>query len=80
MQDFAERAHANGEFFFYVRIPGNVEPLERGARFEDPLEAALQESGLGSVEGGGSQTSKQWRSRVPATCLVGPSRAMLGLS
>jgi hypothetical protein len=55
MQDLAEDAHANGQHFFYVRIPGDIQPLERGARFEDPLDAALRESALGSVTGGGSQ-------------------------
>lgn len=55
MQDFAEAAHADGDHFFYVRIPGDIQPLEREERFEQPLELALQESGLGSVTGGGSQ-------------------------
>ena len=55
MQDFAEEARDEGKHFFYVRIPGNIEPLERGDRFEDPLDAALEEAGIGSVSGGGSQ-------------------------
>ena len=55
MQDLAEDAQAQGHHFFYVRIPGDIQPVERGERFEDPLEAALQEAALGSVTGGGSQ-------------------------
>jgi hypothetical protein len=55
MQDFAEQAHSEGKHFFYVRIPGDIQPIERGERFEDPLEAALQEADLGSVTGAGSQ-------------------------
>ena len=55
MQDFAEEAQSEGKHFFYVRIPGDVQPVERGDRFEDPLDAALQASGLGEVTGGGSQ-------------------------
>jgi hypothetical protein len=55
MQEFAEDAHAAGNHFFYVRIPGNIQPLERGERFEDPLDAALESDGIGSVTGGGSQ-------------------------
>jgi hypothetical protein len=55
MQDLAEDARANGQHFLYVRIPGDIQPLERGDRFEDPLDVALRESALGSVTGGGSQ-------------------------
>jgi hypothetical protein len=55
MQDFADDARAEGKHFFYVRIPGDIQPMERADVFEDPLEAALQASGLGAVTGGGSQ-------------------------
>jgi len=41
-----------------VRIPGHIEPLERGERFEDPLDAALQTARLGEVTGGGTQLSE----------------------
>jgi hypothetical protein len=41
--------------FVYVKIPGDIQPLERGERFEDPLDDALTASGLGHVSGGGSQ-------------------------
>src|SRR5437588_2961708 len=52
---FAESAQERGHFFFYVRIPGNIQPIERGERFEDPLQAALEKEKLGEVTGGGSQ-------------------------
>ena len=52
---FAEGAHERGHFFFYVRIPGDIQPIERGERFEDPLQAALDAEDLGEVTGGGSQ-------------------------
>lgn len=55
MQDLAEEADADGKHFFYVRIPGDIQPIERGDRFENPLEAALKRAALGSVTGGGSQ-------------------------
>lgn len=55
MQELAEEAQAAGNHFFYVRIPGDIQPEERAERFEDPLEAALADAGLGSVTGGGSQ-------------------------
>lgn len=52
---FAEAARERGHYFFYVRIPGNIQPIERGERFEDPLQAALVAANLGEVTGGGSQ-------------------------
>lgn len=55
MFGFAQRAAASGEHFFYVRIPGNIGPAERGERFEAPLLAALAKSAVGRVTGGGSQ-------------------------
>ena len=51
----AEGARERGRCFFYVRIPGDIQPIERGERFEDPLQAALDEQDLGEVSGGGSQ-------------------------
>ena len=41
--------------FIYVKIPGDIQPLVRGERFEDPLQAALEVAGLGNISGGGSQ-------------------------
>lgn len=38
MMGFAEEAAETGGFFFYVKIPGNIVPLERGDLFEDALE------------------------------------------
>lgn len=38
----------------YIRLPGRIEPLERGDRFEDPLIEALAKVGAGEVTGGGS--------------------------
>jgi hypothetical protein len=45
------------ELFIYVMIPAAIQPIDRGTRFEDPLEAKLQEAHLGTVSGGGSQLS-----------------------
>jgi hypothetical protein len=42
------------EQFIYVKIPAPIQPLERGTRFEDPIDAALGPEGLGHVSGGGS--------------------------
>ncbi|MEW6366412.1 MAG: hypothetical protein AB1714_17440 [Acidobacteriota bacterium] len=43
--------------FVYVRLPAHIEPLDRGARFEDPLQESLERAGLGEITGGGSQLS-----------------------
>lgn len=45
------------ELFVYIRLRGNIEPIERGERFEDPIDEALSAQGLGSVSGGGSSLS-----------------------
>ena len=38
-----------------ARLYEHIEPLDRGERYEDPLDAALREAGVGEVTGGGSQ-------------------------
>jgi hypothetical protein len=38
-----------------ARMYEHIEPIDRGARYEDPLQAALDESRAGQVTGGGSQ-------------------------
>jgi len=43
------------EPFFYIRIPDHVAPLDRGSRYEDPLQQSLSAAGIGEVTGGGSQ-------------------------
>ena len=55
MFDFAVSARERGEHFFYVRIPGNIGPIERGDRYEDPLQKTLKRYEAGWVAGGGSQ-------------------------
>jgi len=32
-----------------IFIPGNIQPIERGERFSDPLQAALERENLGEV-------------------------------
>jgi hypothetical protein len=44
--------------FVFVRIPQALQPLERAAKYEDPLNAALTRLGVGEVSGGGSQLSE----------------------
>ena len=38
-----------------ARLYEHIEPLDRGARYEDPLDEALRDAGVGEVTGGGSQ-------------------------
>jgi hypothetical protein len=38
-----------------ARIPEHIEPMDRGARYEDPLQDALAIRDLGMITGGGSQ-------------------------
>jgi hypothetical protein len=62
---FAEAAQERGNTFFYVRIPGDVQPIERGERYEDPLQTALEVEDLGEVTGGGSQMGEHCDLHTP---------------
>ena len=55
MYDFACSAVEDENHFVYILIPGDIRPVERCDRFEDPLQDSLSASGLGEVTGGGSQ-------------------------
>ncbi len=41
-----------------ARVYEHVEPIDRGSRYEDPLQAALEQARLGRVTGGGSQLNE----------------------
>jgi hypothetical protein len=50
--------------FLVIHIPGDVEPMERGDRFEDPLDKALRKAGkVGKCVGGGTafETEPEFR-------------------
>jgi hypothetical protein len=53
MLGFAEDAAERGQHFFYVLIRQPLGPIDRGWKYEDPLDEALGD--LGEVTGGGSQ-------------------------
>lgn len=53
MCDFAEASADEGRHFFYVLLHAPLGPIERGEKYEGPLNNALGE--LGEVMGGGSQ-------------------------
>jgi hypothetical protein len=44
--------------FVYIKIPGDLDPMDRGELFEDPLQEALDNERLGEITGGGSQLSE----------------------
>lgn len=41
-----------------ARLYEHVEPIDRGNRYEDPLQAVLEKSNLGQVAGGGTQLNE----------------------
>lgn len=42
----------------FVKVAESIEPVARGSKYEDPLDAALQAVRLGEVTGGGSSLTK----------------------
>jgi hypothetical protein len=44
--------------FVYIKLPVDIDPLERSEIFEDPLQEALEAADLGTITGGGSQLSE----------------------
>lgn len=43
----------------YIVLPESLDPMDREARYEDPIEAELKLSKLGYVSGGGSSLSDE---------------------
>jgi hypothetical protein len=41
-----------------ARVYEHIEPIDRGDRYEDPLQAVLEKTGIGRVTGGGSQLNE----------------------
>lgn len=44
--------------FVFVKITESIMPIERGSKYEDPLDQALKKARLGEVTGGGSSLAK----------------------
>src|SRR5262245_43981465 len=40
--------------FVYAQLNARLRPLDRGKRYEEPLEQAFEKNGLGEVTGGGT--------------------------
>ena len=47
--------------FVLARLYEHVEPIDRGSRYEDPLNEVLESAGIGRVTGGGSQLTEEGR-------------------
>lgn len=43
--------------FVFVKVAESIQPIARGSKYEDPLDAALNAAKLGEVTGGGSALS-----------------------
>lgn len=52
------RANAAATVFVFVKVPESILPIDRGKKYEDPLDAALKRENLGEVTGGGNQLSE----------------------
>jgi hypothetical protein len=67
-------APLTGEFessFVYVRMPGDVQPVERHYLFEDPIEEQLKIRNLGYVSGGGTMQSEPDENGASSIILTG---------
>lgn len=65
---------STGEFessFVYVRMPGDVQPVERHYLFEDPIEEQLKIRNLGYVSGGGTMQSEPDENGISSIILTG---------
>src|SRR5436190_1912092 len=45
--------------FAYAQLNAKIMPIQRGERFETPLEQALEENGYGEVGGGGTMQASE---------------------
>lgn len=54
-----ERTEPDHTELIYVYLPQSLEPLERGARYEDAIDAELRLHKLGYVSGGGSSLGEE---------------------
>lgn len=54
----AEEAKSTSTTLVFVKVPESIMPIDRGKKYEDPLDTALKREKLGEVTGGGSQLSE----------------------
>jgi len=46
-------------YLLYIKIPEKILPLERGKKYEDPINDMLTKAKLGEVSGGGTMLTKE---------------------
>ena len=51
-------AESKSAIFVFAKVPESIMPIDRGEKYEDPLDAALKRENLGEVTGGGTQLSE----------------------
>jgi hypothetical protein len=56
---FSPQAEVADAVMIYIYLPGDLDPFDRYARYEDALENELQAAGLGRVTGGGSMMGEE---------------------
>jgi hypothetical protein len=54
-----DQVSEDSPLFVYVRIPGDIDPVDRHELFAEPLQSALENEGWGTVTGGGSLVSDE---------------------
>jgi hypothetical protein len=54
----SEKMGASSSTFVYAQLTDRIMPLDRGERYEDPLQEALELRGLGKVTGGSTQMAQ----------------------
>jgi hypothetical protein len=52
-----DQVSEDSPLFVYVRIPGDIDPVDRHDLFAEPLQEALEKEGLGAITGEGSLLS-----------------------
>ena len=53
-QTQVDQISEDNPLFVYIKIPGDIDPLDRWELFADPLQQVLEKENLGEVTGGGS--------------------------
>ncbi|HEY3767822.1 MAG TPA: hypothetical protein VGN44_04045 [Candidatus Angelobacter sp.] len=59
-----DQVSKDNPLFVYIKIPADIQPLDRSSLFEDPLQAALEKEGLGAITGGGSQLANESGNKI----------------
>jgi hypothetical protein len=49
---------ASKTYFLYIKIPEKIMPVDRGKKYEDPINDLLSQHHLGEVSGGGTMLTK----------------------